>query len=1103
MPLDVGQWLRDLGLDQYAQAFRDNDIDADILPELTAEDLAGLGVTSIGHRRKLLAAIAALREPPAEAAPPSPADNSAVERRQLTILFCDVVGSTELATRLDPEDLREVIGAYHRRTAEVLARHRGFVAKYMGDGILAYFGYPQANEDDAEQAVRAGLAIVAAIGALGGPHRLQVRIGIATGLVVVGDLLGAGAAQEQAVVGDTPNLAARLQAVAGPDAIVIADTTRRQIGGLFDLRDLGRLELKGFADSPQGWQVLGESGVASRFEALRSRETPLIGRDEEIELLLRRWDQAKSGDGRVVLISAEPGIGKSRLTEAFEERIADDPHRRLRYFCSPHHQDSALYPIVGHLERAAGFARDDDDAARLQKLAALAGPDLPLFADLLSLPGAAPAPELSPQRKKELTFDALLRALETLARQQPVLMVFEDIHWMDPTSRELLDRTIAVVESLPVLLIATFRPEFQPPWTGQAHVGVVALSRLGRRDGAALVRRLAANAAALPADIVDEIIERTDGVPLFLEEVTKVILEAEETAVRNAVAAIPGARTAVPATLQASLMARLDRLGAAAREIAQTGAAIGRDFSYELAVAAAPRGEDDTRRALDQLVGAGLMFQRGTPPAAEYQFKHALVQDTAYGSLLRGPRQALHGRIAAAIEAGQPDRAEREPEILAHHLAEAGQPDRAATYWRRAGALAVRRAANREAIGHFRRALALVEARPETTERHRDELAILTQLAPPLMAVQGWSGPGVGEVVERAAATGRLLPSSAELAPAVANLWIFNIASGRGDRAKEIAADLFRIARDLGDDGVLLQANHCAWASEFFAGNFHTVISHAETGQTLYDVERHAHHRHVYLGHDPGVCSQNFAMAANTALGHFDRSARAHADGMDLARRINHAPSEANTLWRRAEALTVFRDVARVHGLASELLMLTEAHGLRQPRPMGQAYRGWATALSGDPAGGIAEIEAGLATLDSFGARMNASCMRGLYAEALAAAGRHAEALAQLEAGLAIGNDVLEVSYNAWLHRIRGDLLLHLRGAAEATAAFREGLATARTQEARGFELTLALPLARLEAEAGRRDAARDLLAPLCAWFTEGLDLPHLIEAKALLAALR
>jgi hypothetical protein len=850
--------------------------------------------------------------------------------------------------------------------------------------------------------------------------------------------------------------------------------------------------------------VLGESGVASRFEALRSRETPLVGREEEIELLLRRWSQASGGEGRVVLLSAEPGIGKSRLTEALAERLGE-PHLRLRYFCSPHHQDSALYPIIGQLEHAAGFARDDPPARKTEKLAALLGGDnLALFADLLSLPDAtAEIAALTPQQKKEKTFDALLGQMEHLARWQPLLMVFEDLHWIDPTSLDLLDRIVGRAEHLPVLVIATFRPEFQPSWVGQAHVTMMALSGLGRRDGVALVQRLAGNLAGLADDIVNEIIERTDGVPLFLEEVTKAILETAEVATgaaaRGAVAAIPGARSAVPATLQASLMARLDRLGPAAREIAQTGAAIGREFSHELVAAIAPRGETETRAALDQLVAAGLVFQRGTPPAAEYQFKHALVQDTAYGTLLRGPRQALHARIAAEIERRLPERVEREPELLAYHLADAGQSERAAIYWQKAGGLAVRRAANREAAGHFRRALALVEAQPESTERARAELAILIQLAPPLMATQGWSAPEVGEVVERAAVAGRQLPSSAELAPAVANLWIFNVASGRGDRARDIAADLFRIARDLGDDEVLLQANHCAWASEFFAGNFHTVLSHTGRSHTLYNPERHAQHRHVYLGHDPGVCALNFAMAANTALGYFDLGARADADGMELARQINHAPSEANSLWRRCEAKTVFRDVSGVREMASELLVLTETHGLRQPRPMAQCYHGWAIAMGGDTASGLVEIEAGLATLNSFGARMNASCMRGLYAEALAAAGRHAEALTQLEAGLALGNDVLEVSYNCWLHRIRGELLLHLRGATEAAAAFREGQAIARHQQARGFELTVVLPLARVEAEAGRRDAARDLLAPLCAWFTEGLATPDLIEAKTLL----
>jgi class 3 adenylate cyclase len=695
--MDVMAWLGGLGLEQYAPAFRDNDIDGEILRDLTAEDLVGLGVTSIGHRRKLIAAIAALRESPAvvavPAAPIEPSGAAAAERRQVTILFCDVVGSTELATRLDPEDLREVLDAYRRCVAEVLARFGGFVAKYMGDGVLAYFGYPQAHEEDTEQAVRAGLAIVEAVGRLALPHRLEVRLGIATGLVIVGDLIGLGAAQEQAVVGETPNLAARLQALAEPNTVVIAAATRRQIGDLFELRDLGPQALKGFAGASEAWKVLGESEVASRFEALRSRATPLIGREEELELLLRRWQQAKAGEGRVVLLSAEAGIGKSRLAEALRERIAGEPHRRLRYFCSPHHSESALYPIIGQLERAAGFARDDTPAAKWRKLTVLfaddgSTDDLALLADLLSLAaGPGTAVGLTPQQKKERTFEALMRLLDDLARQRPVLMVFEDLHWMDPTSRELLDRAIARVERLPVLLIASFRPDFQPSWTGLPHVTMLALNRLGRRDGATLVERIAGT-AALPADLIAEVVERTDGVPLFLEEVTKALLEtaggADGATARGIIAGIPGERVAVPPTLQASLLARLDRLGPAAREIAQTGAAIGRDFSYELLAAVAGSGDAETRAALGQLVAAGLLFQRGTPPAADYQFKHALVQDTAYGTLLRSPRQALHGRIAAAIETHLPDRVDREPEILAFHLGEAGQTESAAVHWRKA-----------------------------------------------------------------------------------------------------------------------------------------------------------------------------------------------------------------------------------------------------------------------------------------------------------------------------------------------------------------------------------------------------------------------------------
>jgi class 3 adenylate cyclase len=711
--MDVSQWLRKLGLEQHEPAFRENKVTADLLRSLTAEDLKDLGVVLVGDRRRLLSAIDALRGPAVEVAGEDgrPAAKPEAERRQLTVMFCDLVGSTVLSIQLDAEDLREIVGQYHTRAAEVIARFDGFVAKYMGDGVLAYFGYPHAHEDDAEQAVRAGLALIAAVGELQTPHRLQVRVGIATGVVVVGDLIGTGSAQEHEIVGETPNLAARLQALAEPGAVVISESTHRQIGGLFEARDLGPQSLKGFAELQRAWCVFSEQRALGRFEALRSGgATPLVSCDEEMDLLLRRWAQLKGGRGRVVLISGEPGVGKSRLAEVLAERIVSEQHVRLRYFCSPHHQGSSLYPVIAQMERAASFSRDDLAEEKLAKLRAVLDvtslpiEDVALIADLHSLPTIdfAPPLDVTPQRKKEKTFEALLRHVEGLSRQQPLLMVFEDIQWIDPSSRELLDRTIERIASWPVLLVATFRPEFLPPWVGQPHVAMLTLTRLDRHDTAEMVANIAGN-AVLSDDIVQEIAERTDGVPLFIEEVTKAVLESDPKAA-TALSAVPHPKLSVPATLHASLMARLDRLGPIAKDIAQKGAAIGWEFSYELLTAVTDQIADERHAALDRLAEAGLVFRHGTPPNASYTFKHALVQEAAYGTLLRGARQQLHARIAAALEQRFPEIAQAQPEVLARHFTEAGLVDPAVVHWRNAGEQAVRRAAKQEAIEHFRRA---------------------------------------------------------------------------------------------------------------------------------------------------------------------------------------------------------------------------------------------------------------------------------------------------------------------------------------------------------------------------------------------------------------
>jgi class 3 adenylate cyclase len=725
----VADWLEKLGLGQYAHRFAENGVDLSVLPDLTDQDFEKLGVL-LGHRRKMLRAIAELsgveKSAPKAAAeasvPVAPQPHDTAERRQVTVMFSDLVGSTALSARMDPEDLREVISAYQKCVAETVQRFGGFVAKYMGDGVLVYFGYPQAHEDDAERAVRAGLALVAAVGDLKTQAALQTRVGIATGLVVVGDLIGSGEAQERGIVGETPNLAARLQGLAVPNSVVIAESTRKLLGNLFELEDLGARDIKGITGSARAWTALRPSGVESRFEALHaSGLTELVGREEELELLLRRWSRAKTGEGQAVLLSGEAGIGKSRLTAALLERIATEPHTRLRYFCSPQHTDSALYPIISQMERAARIAHGDTAQVKLDKLDVLlaqtstSSQDVSLFADMLSLPndGRYPALGLQPQQRRQKTLEALTAQVEALSRQNPLLMIFEDAHWADPTSLETFGLIVDRVRSLPVLLVVTFRPEFDPPWIGRPYVTALTLNRLAQRDIEAMIDRVVGN-KVVPASVRHDIIERTDGIPLFVEEMTKAVLEAgsEDTAQRIA-SAIPSSGLAVPASLQASLMARLDRLGPA-KEVAQIGATIGREFFHALLAAVVRKPEAELQSALDRLVATGLLFRQGVPPQASYLFKHALVQDAAYGTLLREPRRALHARIAEALESQFTDIAESQPELLARHCSEAGEIEKAASLWGKAGQRSLERSALVEAIEQLTRALDQIATLPGT-----------------------------------------------------------------------------------------------------------------------------------------------------------------------------------------------------------------------------------------------------------------------------------------------------------------------------------------------------------------------------------------------------
>jgi len=1114
--MDLAAWLRGLGLEQYAPAFRANDVDGEVLPELTADDLIGLGVTSIGHRRKLLAAITALRaEPPtvaqsAASATSAPTSRPTIdaERRQLTVMFCDLVGSTALSTRHDPEDLRELIGAYHSAVADTVGHFDGYVAKYMGDGVLIYFGYPQAHEDDAERAVRAGLAVIEAVARLPAHQDLRVRLGIATGLAVVGDLIGKGAAQERGVVGETPNLAARLQNLAMPNTLVIGEATRRQIGGLFDLADLGPQALAGFAEPQPAWRVIGESGVLSRFEALRSGETPLVGRGEEVELLIRRWQQAKSGEGRVVLISGEPGIGKSRLTAALSEHIGTEAHTRLRYFCSPHDQDSALHPFIAQLERAAGFARDDTVEAKLGKLRALLAPgtrdddDIALLSELLSLPSSAADLNLSPQRKREKLFEALLSQLEAETRRRPVLMVFEDAHWIDPTSHELLDLAVDRVRHLPMLLAITFRPEFQPPWAGRAHVTSLALNRLGERDGGALVQNLASNAGLTP-DIVAEIVERTDGVPLFVEELTKAVLEsaAHGEGVAAVLATTSQTALSVPATLHASLMARLDRLGPTAKEIAQIGAVLGREFAYELIEPVAQRPAKELQAALDQLGDAGLLFCRGIAPHASYLFKHALVQDAAYSTLLRGRRQELHARVAAALEGHFADLVERQPELLAHHLTSAGDTERAVDQWLKAGRHAAARFTYREAIAHFERGLGLLQSLEESLVRDGREIELQLALGLCLFTAKGAlaAKPAHTRALELAESSGE----PQQRFEALYGVWqsTRDNVSGGIAAAVPLSERLLRMAERDGDDGLRLQAHHSGWTTWFHAGDPAKTREHADAGRLLYDPEKHASHRLVYGGHDPGVCAQISGAWAESLLGYPDNALASISKGLALAERIAHPFTlgfallfSSQVYLNRREPERALRQLDAAEAVAAEQrLSFNLEPGM---------LRGAALLAQGAVDEAIGRIREGVAKWTALGRTLNLPFGLASLSEGLARRGDRVAALAALREGLEIADATGERKWDAELHRLTGTMLLAENKRDEGQASLQQAIRIAQAQQAKSLELRAARDLARLWGEQGRRSEARDLLAPVYGWFTEGFDTADLKDAKALLEEL-
>jgi class 3 adenylate cyclase/predicted ATPase len=1109
----IADWLEKLGLGQYVQHFAENGIDASVLGYLTDQDLEKIGVL-LGHRRKMLAAIAEL----GSAAPASQqpvvterAPQDSAERRQVTVMFSDLVGSTALSARMDPEDLREVISAYQKCVAETVQRFGGFVAKYMGDGVLVYFGYPQAHEDDAEQAVRAGLELVTAVGSLKTHAPLQTRVGIATGLVVVGDLIGSGASQEQAIVGETPNLAARLQGVAEPNAVVIAESTRNLLGNLFELQDLGAKDLKGIAGPVRAWSALRTGSAEGRFEAFHATGlTELVGREEELELLLRRWSKAKTCEGQVVLLSGEPGIGKSRLTAALLERLAGESHTRLRYFCSPQHTDSALYPIISQMERAARFTHEDTAQAKLDKLDALlaqsftARQDAALLAEMLSLPndGRYPALELTAQQRRQKTLEALTMQLEVLARSNPVLMIFEDVHWLEPTSLEVLGRTVDRLKTLRVLLTITYRPEFEPPWVGRPYVTTLNLNRLGEREIAAMIDRVTGN-KALPKNIRQDIIERTDGIPLFVEEMTKAVLEAEGAA-ESAVATIPSPSIGVPASLHASLMARLDRLGPA-KEVAQIGAAVGREFSHALLQAVVRKPETELQSALDRLVTAGLLFRQGVPPHATYLFKHALVQDAAYGTLLREPRRALHARIVETLENQFVEIAQSQPELVARHATEAGQIDKAAHLWAKAGQRSLDRSALVEAAAQITQAIDQIATLPATPALRSEQIKLQVALITPIIHVKGYAAPETKAAAEKA----RLLIEQAEalgetpedqllLLSALYGLWVANYVAFRdGDVVCKLAAEFMMLAKKQAATFPLLIAHRVMGISLLWTGEIAEGRRHLDQAVTLYQPPEHRPFA-TRFGHDPGMANLSYRAFALWLLG-YPKAALEDADkAVENARELGQAATLiSNTAWPQIYC----GNYKVATALVEELLPLAQEKGAAYWTAFGLINQGCLLALRGNVSNGVAMLSSGIAAWRSTGANIWTPFFLSRLAHACAELSKFEEA----EHCIGEAVDALDATKEKWceaeVYRVAGEIALASPkpDTTKAEAYFERALAVARQQQAKSWELRAAMSLARLWRDQGKVQQARELLAPVYGWFTEGFDTRDLKEAKALL----
>jgi len=1105
------QWLEQRGLGKYAKLLDENEVDLDVLPELQEADLEKIGL-ALGPRKKLLKAIRELDLSPASDSQKSTlkaALTGEAERRQLTVMFADLVGSTELAQKLDPEELREINRAYQDAVTAAIERYDGYVARYMGDGVLAYFGYPQAHEDDAERALRAGLELTRSVSSLQMGVALATRVGVATGPVVVGDVIGKGAAQESAVVGETPNLAARLQGVAEPDTVVISAATERLVRGRFDLDALGPQTLKGIGEPVSAFRAMAVRAV-SRFDAAREhRLTPLVGRDEELQMLLRRWRLAGEGEGQVVLLAGEAGVGKSRILRALQDSLAGTLVNRILYYCSPYHQTSAFQSAIEQLERAARISHDQTPEEKLTALDVVVealglevDKTVPLFAELLSIPydGFYPALNLTPEQLRLQTLDALVETVAAMAVQEPVLFAVEDVHWIDPSTRDFLSHLIEQVRTRRTLVVITHRPEFEPPWSHYSHVTSLALNHLGRQDSAAMVTELA-KGLALPKATCEEIIERTDGVPLFIEEMTAALVDSGFPPIGGApdAAVVKSAGAGIPATLQDLLMERLDRLGPA-KEVAQLAAVIGRSFTFDLLQSVRNGDEQQLQQHLDRLAGSGLIHGR-RDFASSYDFKHALVRDIAYQSLLRKDRQAFHQRIAMTLVEAADDSPPLE--LIAHHFEGGGRFREAAQYWRHAGERALERFAHVEAISNFRQALAATDSLPEDSGRLRFEFETQTLLGPSLMFVFGQGAAEVEQTYARALELGDRLSDPQASFTAAWGMWRLQFARGDMRAAIESSLKCQQVSAGSNDRVATLGTAFALGATHMFNGDCSTAAPHFENSIELYRAMQDKSALAVF-GQDPGLSSMGYLAWARWTLGFADQAVAASEEAVTRAREIGKPVLVAVATGFAGMTHVLRRDIAKLAEYAQESLSICEQYEFRQWAAMNNVAMACVYSNRGDHARATALAGDGLEEKIALGSYIALPWFCYLAADVYLAAGQMPKALEVAGRGIEFASRGAERFFESENRRIKAVILERDSDVSrdEVRARFDDALQLASHQKAKALELRAATSFARFLAERGDRDRAREVLSPLYDSFTEGFDTPDLVEAKTLVAEL-